>query len=98
MPTVDWVMVKSGVSIKGWHFGSLYVQLVCRRTSPYLAVWNINIHDLCITDVPQLKALWQSYHDIYTVDTLLVPTTPITARPIDDVEPYVTINGRKVPH
>ncbi|EIE27340.1 amidase signature enzyme [Coccomyxa subellipsoidea C-169] len=47
------------------------------------------------TYLPQLKALWKSYHDIYDVDVLLVPTTPITARPIDDVEPYVSINGRK---
>lgn len=30
------------------------------------------------------------------MDTLLLPGTPVTARPIDDVEPYMTINGRKV--
>ncbi len=50
----------------------------------------------CVTDVPDLKKLWQMYHDTYDVDVLLVPSTPITARPIDNVEPYVEINGRKV--
>ncbi len=49
-------------------------------------------------DVPQLKVLWSSYLDTYELDALLVPTTHLTARPIDDVEPYVTINGRKVLH
>lgn len=34
--------------------------------------------------------------DTYELDALLVPTTHLTARPIDDVEPYTTINGRKV--
>ena len=48
-----------------------------------------------MADLPQLKAPWKSYHDIHDVDVLLVPNTPITARPIDDVEPYVSINGRK---
>ncbi|CAL8463001.1 g2535 [Coccomyxa elongata] len=46
------------------------------------------------TYLPQLKALWTQYHDTYQVDVLVVPSTPITARPIDDVEPYVNINGR----
>ena len=49
-----------------------------------------------MADLPQLKALWTSYHDTYQVDVLVVPSTPITARPIDDVEPYVNINGRMV--
>jgi Asp-tRNA(Asn)/Glu-tRNA(Gln) amidotransferase A subunit family amidase len=46
--------------------------------------------------VPKLKALWSSFHSAYDVDVLVVPATPITARPIDDVEPYVAINGRMV--
>lgn len=43
-----------------------------------------------------MKAMWTTFHDSYDVDVLVVPTTPITSRPIDDVEPYVTVNGRKV--
>lgn len=55
-------------------------------------------HELCCTtDIPELKMLWQMYHDTYQVDVLVVPSTPITARPISDVEPYLNINGRKVP-
>ncbi len=34
MPTVDWVLLGSGESHKGWEFGSLYMQLDCRRTLP----------------------------------------------------------------
>jgi hypothetical protein len=49
-----------------------------------------------VADVPRLKAMWTSYLTTYELDALLVPTTHITARPIDDVEPYATINGRKV--
>lgn len=49
-----------------------------------------------MADLPQLKALWIQYHDTYQVDVLVVPSTPITARPIDDMEPYVNINGRMV--
>ena len=48
--------------------------------------------------VPKLKAIWASFHATYDVDVLVVPATPITARPIDDVEPYVAINGRYVRH
>ena len=46
--------------------------------------------------VPKLKALWASYYQAYDVDVIVVPTLPTTARPIDDVEPYMTFNGRKV--
>ena len=37
MPTGDWVLLGSGESNKGQDFGSLYLQLVCRRTLPRLA-------------------------------------------------------------
>lgn len=50
----------------------------------------------CITAAPKLKALWESYHDTYNVSTIVVPATPITSRPISDVEPYLTHNGKKV--
>ncbi len=46
--------------------------------------------------MPKLKALWESYHDVYDVDVIVVPTLPTTARPINDAEPYFTHNGRKV--
>jgi hypothetical protein len=46
--------------------------------------------------VPKLKALWATYYKAYDVDVIVVPTLPTTARPIDDVEPYMTFNGRKV--
>ena len=48
------------------------------------------------TAAPKLKALWESYHDTYNVSTIVVPATPITSRPISDVEPYLTHNGKKV--
>lgn len=50
-----------------------------------------------MTDIPELKTLWRMYHDTYQVEVIVVPSTPITARPISDVEPYLNINGRKVP-
>ncbi len=50
-----------------------------------------------VADVPKLLKLWSSYHEAYDVDTLLLPGTPVTARPIDAVEPYMTINGRESP-
>ena len=34
VPTVVWVLLGSGESNKGQEFGSLYMQLVCRRTLP----------------------------------------------------------------
>ena len=46
--------------------------------------------------LPQLKALWESYHDAFGLDALLVPATIATARPISDVEPYMSVNGKKV--
>ena len=46
--------------------------------------------------LPQLKALWESYHDAFGLDALLVPATIATARPISDVEPFMTVNGKKV--
>jgi hypothetical protein len=33
VPTVDWVLLGSGESNKGWGFGSLHLQLVCGRAS-----------------------------------------------------------------
>ncbi|CAL5224479.1 g7172 [Coccomyxa viridis] len=45
--------------------------------------------------LPQLKALWESYHDAFGLDALLVPATIATARPISDVEPYMSVNGKK---
>ena len=45
--------------------------------------------------LPQLKALWESYHDAFSLDALLVPATIATARPISDVEPYMSVNGKK---
>ena len=51
-------------------------------------------------DLPKLKALWHDFHDAYDVEIYVVPTSPITSRPIDDVELYTTHNGHKVnaPH
>lgn len=52
---------------------------------------------LCVfADLPRLRDMWESYHDAYDVDVLIVPTTPITSRPISDVEPYLSIDGVKV--
>lgn len=36
MPTIDWVLPGSGESNKEWEFCSLYLQLVCGRTLPFL--------------------------------------------------------------
>ncbi|CAK0787711.1 hypothetical protein CVIRNUC_010933 [Coccomyxa viridis] len=47
------------------------------------------------TGLPRLKALWESYYDAFHLDAILVPATIATARPIDDVEPYMTVNGKK---
>ncbi len=44
-----------------------------------------------------MKALWESYFDAFHLDAIIVPATIVTARPIDDVEPFLTINGKKVP-
>ena len=46
--------------------------------------------------LPQLKALWESYHDAFDLDALLVPATIATARPISDAEPFMTVNGKRV--
>ena len=46
--------------------------------------------------LPQLKALWERYHDAFGLDALLVPATIATARPISDVKPYMSVNGKKV--
>ena len=51
---------------------------------------------MCYADLPKLKALWHDFHDAYDVGLYVVHTSPITSRPIDDVEPYTTHNGRKV--
>ena len=51
---------------------------------------------LCCADLPKLKALWHDFHDAYDVEIYVVPTSPITSRPIDDVEPYTMHNGHKV--
>ncbi|CAK0784780.1 hypothetical protein CVIRNUC_007984 [Coccomyxa viridis] len=45
--------------------------------------------------LPKLKALWHDFHDAYDVEIYVVPTSPITSRPIDDVEPYTMHNGHK---
>ena len=47
------------------------------------------------TAVPKMRKLWASFYQAYAVDVVAVPTLPTTARPIDDVEPYMTFNGRK---
>ena len=36
LPTVNWVLFGSGESNKEWDILSLYLQLVCRRTWPFL--------------------------------------------------------------
>lgn len=38
--------------------------------------------------------MWNGYFTDLGFDVLLVPTTSITARPIDAAEPYSDINGR----
>lgn len=45
--------------------------------------------------VPKMKKLWASFYHAYDVDVVVVPSLPTTARPIDDVEPYMTFNGKK---
>lgn len=59
-------------------------------------VFMIALRCNCIAAAPKLKALWESYHDTYDVSTIVVPALPITSRPISDVEPYLTHNGKKV--
>lgn len=43
-------------------------------------------------DVPFIQDMWSSYFTEHSLDFLLVPTTPISSRPIYDVEPYAEIN------
>lgn len=43
---------------------------------------------------PKITGLWNDYFDNLGFDVMLVPATPITARPIDAAEPYSEINGR----
>ena len=58
-------------------------------SSSYMETWHA-------AGLPQLKAMWESYHNTFNLDALLVPATIATARPISDAEPYMTVNGKKV--
>ena len=51
-----------------------------------------------LTDgVPALRAAWAALFDSAGgVDVLALPTTPLPARPISDVEPKLELNGRRV--
>jgi len=49
------------------------------------------------TGVPRLRDAWQALFDLNSVTVLAVPTTPLPARPISDVEPMLDLNGRRVP-
>ena len=53
---------------------------------------------LCCADLPKLKDAWHDFHDAYDVELYIVPTSPITSRPIDAVEPYTMHNGKMVRH
>lgn len=47
--------------------------------------------------VPRLRAAWQALFDDADVAVLALPTTPLPARPISDVEPMIDLNGRRRP-
>ena len=51
----------------------------------------------CCAVTPKISQLWNDYFDNLGFDVILVPTTPITARPIGAAEPYSEINGRLEP-
>ena len=47
--------------------------------------------------VPALRAAWQAVFDDAKLDVLALPTTPLPARPISDVEPMLELNGLRRP-
>ena len=49
------------------------------------------------TSVPELRRRWQALFDDADVAVLALPTTPLPARPIADVEPMIDLNGMRKP-
>ena len=47
--------------------------------------------------VPALRDAWQAVFDGAQLDILALPTTPLPARPISDVEPMLDLNGLRRP-
>jgi Asp-tRNA(Asn)/Glu-tRNA(Gln) amidotransferase A subunit family amidase len=47
--------------------------------------------------VPALRDAWQAVFDNARLDVLALPTTPLPARPISDVEPMLDLNGLRRP-
>jgi hypothetical protein len=45
--------------------------------------------------VPRLRAAWAALFDAANATVLALPTLPVPARPISDVEPMVDLNGRR---
>ena len=52
-------------------------------------------YDALEQGVPALRAAWARLFNDADVDVMALPTTPIPARPIADVEPMVDLNGRR---
>lgn len=50
------------------------------------------------TITPNIVAQWHALFDDNAVDILMVPTTPLPARPIYAVEPYAELNGMWAPN
>ena len=46
---------------------------------------------------PQLQRLYADYFEKHEVEAILFPTTPLTARPIEETSRVVELNGEKVP-
>ena len=52
-------------------------------------------YDAIETRVPALRAAWAALFDANRVAVLAVPTLPLPARPISDIEPMIDLNGRR---
>lgn len=46
---------------------------------------------------PALREAYRDYFERYRLDAVIFPTTPLTARPIDDTSDTVALNGERVP-
>ena len=49
------------------------------------------------THRPNLQQLYRSYFSQHSIDAIIFPTTPLTARPIEGSEVNVELNGSQVP-
>lgn len=83
-------------------------ELVQRAATPSVRAWlrsfvdappgdgGAAYYDALRAGVPALRAAWAALFDDAGVAALAVPTSPIPARPIADVEPMVDLDGRRV--